>query len=315
MHHDLAMRGIWAALATPLDSDGDLDLAGFGAHAKTLLRTGCDGVAPFGTTGEGPSFSGAEREAGLEALLSAGVQSDQVIVGIGAAALDDAIGLARHALSVGVSRFLMLPPFYFKDVDNDGVYAAFARVLDRIGDPRSRLLLYHIPQVSHVPIRGPVISRLLADYPGLVAGIKDSTGDLHHSLQLVRRFPEISVFCGAEEHLPAVLAAGGAGTICGLANLVPRLMTRLRDDAGTTRVDESLSRISSLMTRVTEGQFVPRLKALLAHATGEERWRNVRPPLTALPLAEQSRLVRDVHGTGALREDWPIVDVAGGAVR
>jgi 4-hydroxy-tetrahydrodipicolinate synthase len=312
MHRDLGMRGVWVALATPLDGEGGLDAGALATHASGLLAAGCDGVAPFGTTGEGPSFATAERQAGVEALLCAGIRPDQVVAGIGAASLGDAITLARHALSVGVNRFLMLPPFYFKDVSDDGVYAAFARVLDGIGDDRARLLLYHIPQVSHVPVTTAVIERLLADYPGLVAGIKDSTGDFGHTGALARRFPEISVFCGAEEHLPALLAIGGAGTICGLANAVPRLMTRLRDDAGTPRIDEPLTRISALAAAMSDGQFVPRLKALLAAASGEDRWRRVRPPLSSLSFADETRLVRRVRETAALRDDWPALHSADG---
>lgn len=315
MHRDLGMRGVWAALATPLDGDNGLDAAGLAAHAVSLLASGCDGVAPFGTTGEGPSFSVPERQAGLEALLSAGVRPDRIVAGIGAAALGDAVTLARHALSVGVSRFLMLPPFYFKEVGDDGVYAAFASALDAIGDGRTRFLLYHIPQVSQVPVTAPVIERLLAAYPGLVAGIKDSTGDLVHTLSLARKFPAISVFCGAEEHLPALLAAGGAGTICGLANLVPRLMTQLRDHGGTARVDEPISRVSSLAAAITDGQFVPRLKSLLATTTGEDRWRHVRPPLMSLSLAEESQLVRVVRDIGALADDWPALYASDGVAR
>lgn len=315
MHIDLGMRGVWTALATPLDGDGELDAAAFAAHAAGLLAAGCDGVAPFGTTGEGPSFSLAERQAGLEALLAAGVRSDQVVAGIGAAALPDAIALARHALSVGVVRFLMLPPFYYKDVGDDGVYTAFARFLDGLGDDRGRLLLYHIPQVSQVPVTATVIRRLLASHPGLVAGIKDSTGDLPHTLSLAKSFPEISVFCGAEDHLPPLLAGGGAGTICGLANLVPQLMIRLRDGAGDPRLDKPPARISALIQAVTEGQFVPRLKVLLAAATGDDRWRRVRPSLMALSHSEEAKLIRAVRATEALRHDWPAFYAADAVMR
>lgn len=315
MHRDLGMRGVWAALATPLDGNDELDASAFAAHADALLAAGCDGVAPFGTTGEGPSFTVAERQGGLDALLAAGIRPDRIVAGIGAASVGDAIVLARHALSLGVDRFLMLPPFYFKDIDDNGLHAAFARTIDRIGNDRTRLLLYHIPQVSQVVVTATVIERLLASHPGIVAGIKDSTGNLDHTLSLARRFRAISVFCGAEEHLPALLEAGGAGTICGLANLVPRLMTRLRDGAGARELDDPLSRIACLANAITDGPFVPRLKALLAAATGEDGWRRVRAPLTAPPMAEEARLIQAVLEIGALHEDWPVLGSAAGALR
>jgi 4-hydroxy-tetrahydrodipicolinate synthase len=305
MHKDLPARGVFCALATPLHDDGTLDRMAFQAHAGHLLAAGCDGIAPFGTTGEGPSFSVNERQVGLEILIEQGIDARRVIAGTGAAAIGDAIELGRHALSLGVTQLLVLPPFYYKDLSDDGLYAAYARIIDGIGDPRLRLVLYHIPQVTQVPLTAPVIARLLTAYPAMVAGIKDSTGDLEHTLSLIRCFPGLSVFCGAEHHLPAVLQAGGAGTICGLANLVPCLMRRLHDAAGMAGAEASLERITALVEVVVDGPFVPRLKALLAAATGSGAWRNTCPPLSALSAVEAMTLVRAVIAVGSLDDDWP----------
>lgn len=304
MPDDFPTRGLFCALSTPLDGDGRIDGDAFRAHAARLLAEGCDGIAPFGTTGEGPSFSAAERKAGLEALLQQGIATSRIVAGAGAAAASDAIDLGRHALSLGVTRLLMLPPFYFKDLTDEELYGAYARIIDGIRDARLRLVLYHIPQVTQVPLTQGAIARLRAGYQTIVAGIKDSTGDIDHTLRLIRRFPDIRVFCGAEQHLPAVLQAGGAGTICGLANLIPRRMRRLRD-AKPDEAQALVPGIAMLAGAVCDGPFVPRLKALLAVTAGDDWWRNACPPYLPLSAAETSALLRRVTGAGVLEEDWP----------
>ncbi len=304
MGNDLAARGLFCAIATPLGSDGRVNREAFQSHAAWLLAQGCDGIAPFGTTGEGPSFAVSERKTGLEYLLQQGIDPKRIVAGAGAAAVSDAIDLGRHALSLGVTQLLMLPPFYFKELSDDDLYGAFARIIDGIGASRLRLVLYHIPQVTQVPLTVNAIARLAADYPAAVAGIKDSAANLEHTLMLIRRFPSIRVFCGAEQHLPDVLQAGGAGTICGLANLVPRFMRRLRD----TRPAEAqalASGITGLADTVCDGPFVSRLKALMAVATGDEQWRHTASPLLPLSAEGTAALLRKARTTGALQDDWP----------
>src|SRR5206468_6409612 len=149
----------------------------------------------------------------------------------GCAALPETSELTRHAVACGCAGALVLPPFFFKDVGDDGVYASFARVIDRVADARLRLFLYHIPQVSGVPIGDAAIARLAASYPSVLAGVKDSECNLEHSLRLLASFPKLPIFVGFEPHLPAARAAGGVGTICGIANLYPRLIRRLFDRA------------------------------------------------------------------------------------
>ncbi len=304
MNNDLAARGLFCAIATPLDNDGRVNREAFQAHATHLLAEGCDGIAPFGTTGEGPSFAVAERKAGLEMLLQHGIAAPRIVAGAGAAAVSDAITLGRHALSLGVTQLLMLPPFYFKELSDDDLYAAYGAIIDGIGDPRLRLVLYHIPQVPQVPLTVGAIARLASDYPGIIAGIKDSAADLGHTLTLIRRFPEIRVFCGAEQHLPDVLQAGGAGTICGLANLVPRFMRRLRETK-PAEAQALVSGITALADAVCDGPFVSRLKALMAVTTGDEQWRHTAPPLLPLSAEGTAVLLRKARATGALGDDWP----------
>ncbi|MGX2042061.1 dihydrodipicolinate synthase family protein [Methylocaldum sp. MU1018] len=234
MTEPLPIRGLWCAALTPLGRDGDVDRAKLAAHARALLANGVDGVVPFGTTGEGPSFSVAERRGGLDALLAA-------------------------------------------------------------GDARLRVYLYHIPQLSGVPIRPEVVARLAAAYPGIVAGVKDSGGDFAHTAELLNRAPRLSILAGHEPHLPRLMRAGGAGTVCGVANLFPDLAAALlRPDA----LADDEARIRSLLDIVLRYPFVPAFKAVRAAQTGDPGWLMPKPPLSPLTEVERASLIAALHSAG-----------------
>ncbi len=291
-------NGLWSATLTPLKADGAVDNAKLIGHIKTLFAAGIDGITPFGTTGEGQSFSVAERKATLEALLKGGVPADKIIVGIGCAALPDATDLARHALSIGVSRMLMLPPFFFKGVGEEGIAAAFGKVIDGAADQRMRLYLYHIPQVCGVGVPHGAIARLVAKYPRVVAGIKDSAADWPHTLSLLRQFPMLSIFVGAEHHVPQAMQNGGVGTICGMSNLVPRLMRRIVDTVGQAGNDALVRKIEALVQPVGSRPFIAASKATLAHATGDAGSTAARPPLALLPADDERALIAAMTAVG-----------------
>ena len=217
-------RGLYVALATPLADQGTPHRELLAARAQTLLAQGCDGIALFGTTGEGPAFPVAERIAGLEALLTAAIPPERLVVAASATAAGDALALTRHALAMGVSDVLLTPPFFLKAVDDDGVFRFYAEHIARAGSNRLRLLLYHIPSVTGIALGAELIDRLASAFPDVVIGVKDSGADWHFTRQLLERFPQLQILCGEETHLPQALAQGGAGTICGMANFVPELI-------------------------------------------------------------------------------------------
>jgi 4-hydroxy-tetrahydrodipicolinate synthase len=295
MNPPLPVRGVWCAVLTPLDAQGSVDSARLVDHVRRLCDEGIDGVVPFGTTGEGQSFDVAERMAGLEALVAAGIPPARIVAGTGCAALPDTIALTRHAMAVGCAGALVLPPFFFKDVTDEGLYASYAALVDAIADSRLRLYLYHIPQVTAVPITAAVIERLRLAYPGIVAGLKDSAGDLVHSQAMLARFPDLAVLVGHEPHLPSMLAAGGAGTICGVANLFPRRMRRLFDAAGTRNEPDALAEITRLLDILLDYPLLPAMKALQAELTGDDAWHAVRPPLARLPTTARSAMLERLH--------------------
>lgn len=290
-----ALRGIWPALLTPLTAQRAIDHACFGRHAARLIATGCGGVTPFGTTGEGPSFSVDERRAAVEALVAGGVPAARILVSTSCAALPDTLALTRHALALGAHGCLMLPPFFLKGVPDEGIVDAYRWVIDGAADARLKLYLYHIPQVSGVGLSHGVIETLKRLYPQTIVGIKDSAGDRAHSLALADAFmPELAIYVGHEPDLPALARRGSPGAVSGLANFMPRVVNRLVAQPDQPRTAADLARVEQLLARLGGYALVPALKAIMAITSGDPAWLNVRPPLVALTPAQQSALEREL---------------------
>jgi 4-hydroxy-tetrahydrodipicolinate synthase len=291
------LQGLWCATLSPLDKRGAFDAARLANHAQRLFAAGVDGIAPFGTTGEGQSFSVAERRAGLDAR-SRRYRAQRILAATGCAALPDAIELTRHALAAGCTGALVLPPFFFKDVTDEGIYAAYAALIDGVGDNRLRLYLYHIPQVSGVGLSVAMVSRLAAAYPAIVAGVKDSSGSFDNSRALVAAAPQLSIFVGHEPHLPALRKCGGAGTICGIANLYPRLMRRLYDHSLDSTPGAELPLIEGVIAALMRFPIFGALKSLQAELSGDASWRALRAPLLPLSTADARALNQAVAAAG-----------------
>ncbi|HTO98982.1 MAG TPA: dihydrodipicolinate synthase family protein [Myxococcales bacterium] len=280
------MQGVLAPVLTPFDADLSVDPARFVRLCRSLLEEGLSGLAPFGTTSEGTSLAVEERERLLDALLEGGVPAGKLIPGTGCAALPETVRLCRKAARAGCAGVLMLPPFYYKGVGEEGLFRSFARAIDGAGEAKLRVYLYHIPQISQVPIPLRVIERLLAAYPGVVVGIKDSSGDAANAKALLRSFPGFEVFVGSERLLTAHLRDGGSGCITAIANLNARAIARAYREPGEERQKE-IDAVRSLF----EGfPVIPALKEAMALRSGDPAWRIVRPPLVELSPPERSRL-------------------------
>lgn len=277
------MKGVVAAVLTPMRADLSVDRAAFAAHCRRLLDEGAHGLGIFGTTGEANSLSVGERIEAWEALVADGVPADVLLPGTGACALPDAVKLTQEALAVGARAVLALPPFYYKGVSDDGLFRFFAELIERVGDERLRLFLYHIPPMAQVGFSPALIARLLDAYPGTVVGTKDSEGDPVRVERICREFPQLTVFAGSEALLLDTLRWGGAGCISATVNVLAREARAVYDafqageDATTLQAELTQAR------RVVEGQpLIPALKAIMRARTGDDGWRNLRPPLEPL---------------------------------
>ncbi len=282
--------GVFAATLTPLDGDLGIDHAALAAHCRWLLANGCDGIVLLGTTGEANAFSVAERMAALDALVEAGLPAPRLLVGTGCCAVPDAVALTRHAVAHGTGGVLMLPPFYYKDVTDDGLAAFFDRVIEQVGAAALRIYLYHIPQLSGVPFRRALIERLLARYPGTVAGMKDSSGDWDSMRALASALPGFRVFAGTERFLLDILAAGGVGCISATANVTCRLAAEVYAQRHTAGARALQDRLNAVRQAIEAFPLTAALKHLMAARTQRPGWLRLRPPLTPLAAAQAAAL-------------------------
>lgn len=289
-----SLKGVFAAALTPMDEDLNPDHEAFAAHCRRLLDAGCHGLGVFGTTGEANSLSVDERIAALEALVEAGIPSETLLPGTGSPSLTDAVRLSRAALAVGVPGVLVLPPFYYKGVSDDGLFAFFAELVERVADDRLRVYLYHIPQMTGVGLRLPLIGRLIEAYPGVVVGTKDSAGDWERIESTCRQFPDFSVFAGTERYLLSTLRSGGVGCISATVNVTARLARQVYDLQEAGRYDEAETlqeHLTDLRATIEKFPAIPSLKSLMRRLTAEEAWGNLRPPLTELGDAQTRKLL------------------------
>lgn len=275
---------------TPFAEDMSVDHTRLVTHARALLDAGADGLAPFGTTSEANSMSVAERMAALEALIDGGIPADALIPGTGCAALPDTIALSAHATKLGCRGVLMLPPFYYKGVSDEGVFAAYAHVIEAVGAADLAVYLYHIPQMSGVAISHALIARLLKAYPGTIRGLKDSSGKWEYSRDVIAAFPEIATYSASESMIVDNAAAGGAGCISASSNVNPAGIRRLIDGLGRDDEGALLAQVSAVR-KIFEGvPLIPSIKAAVARQHGDAGYARLRPPFVA-PGAEHDAVI------------------------
>jgi 4-hydroxy-tetrahydrodipicolinate synthase len=292
-------QGIWPAMLTPLDAQLNIDHPKLAAHALSLIRAGCGGVTLFGTTGEGPSFSSSERKEAVEKLIANGVPAERIMVSTSCAAVTETLDLTRHAVGLGVHGCLVLPPFFFKGVSDEGILNGYTQIIEGVNRKDWRLYLYHIPQVIGVNLTHNVIAQLLQRYPEIIAGIKDSCCDRAHSVALAQAFmPPITVYVGFEPDLPTMGALGSTGAISGLANFMPRIVHRMVLESGAPGTADDAQRVQSMLDLLQPHSLMPALKSVMATLHHDTGWLRVRAPLVALTPEVHtafSRKVQDFH--------------------
>jgi len=291
---------VLSPVITPFKADLAPDGERFVRHCKWLLKSGCSGLAVFGTNSEANSLSIEEKLTLLAALLHAGVPGAALMPGTGHCALPATVRLTANAVKMGCAGVLMLPPFYYKGVSDEGLYRFFSEVIERVGDERLRVYLYHIPPVSQVPISLNLIGRLLARYPGIVAGAKDSSGDWNNTKAMLDEFGKsgFDVFPGSETFLLEGMRHGGTGCISATANVNPGAIDKLFRDWRTADADRMQAGISATRKIVQQQPMIPALKSIVAHFGNDPQWRRVRPPLVELAPEQEAALIPELKAAG-----------------
>jgi 4-hydroxy-tetrahydrodipicolinate synthase len=293
------LRGVFSPVITPYTDDPRRSAAMMVRHCRWLLSQDV-GLAVFGTNSEANSLGVVERMKLLDALFEAGVPGERMMPGTGCCALSDSVELTRHAVQHGVGGVLMLPPFFYKGVSDDGLFASYADVIERVADARLRIYLYHIPPVSQVPISLALIERLLKAYPGIVVGIKDSSGDWGNTKAMLERFqPQgFDVFAGSETFLLATMRAGGAGCITATGNVNPGAIAQLYRTWQQPDADAQQQALDAVRATFMVYPMIPALKAALAYFSGDAGYAAVRPPLVRLNQQQNADLLAALQATG-----------------
>jgi 4-hydroxy-tetrahydrodipicolinate synthase len=289
---------LFVPVITPFASDLSVDIGRYVAHARALISGGAHRLAPFGTTSEANSLLVTERMAALEALIDGGVNPAQLIPGTGCCAAADTIALSSHAVQLGCRGVLMLLPFFYKGVSDDGVFDAYAQVIEAVG-PKLRVYLYHIPQMSGVPITLPLIERLIARFGDQIAGFKDSSGSWENTAAVIAAFPQINTYSASESLIPQNVAAGGAGCISASSNVNPSGIRALMDGLTGPEHDALHNQVSAVR-KIFEGVLlIPSIKRAIAMQTGDDNFTRVRPPFVSVGQDHADAIAQAVCLAGA----------------
>jgi 4-hydroxy-tetrahydrodipicolinate synthase len=285
------MSGVLAPVVTPFKPTLAADAERLIGQCRWLLSQDC-GLAVFGTNSEANSLSGDEKMLLLESLIGAGIDPKRMMPGTGACSIPEAAALSTRAVALGCAGVLMLPPFYYKDVGDTGLYRHFSEVIQRVGDSRLKIYLYHIPPVAQVPITLDLIEMLIADFPDIVVGVKDSSGEWANTKAMLdRQWPNFAVFSGNETTLLDNLRGGGAGCISATANVNPGAIARLCREWREPGAETRQAKLTDLRLAIAGFPMIPALKEIVARYSRDPAWATVRPPLVPLTAEERTALL------------------------
>ena len=294
------IEGVLSPVVTPFGKNYAPDADRFVRHCRWLLKSGCAGLAVFGTNSEANSMSVGEKRRLLEALVAGGVPASALMPGTGHSALSDSIEMTKAAVDLGCAGVLMLPPFYYKGVPDEGLYRNFAEVIERVGDDRLQLYLYHIPPVSQVGISLSLIDKLISKYPSIIAGLKDSSGDWANTKAMLDAFSKrnFDVFAGSEVFLLDNMRNGGKGCITATGNINPGPIDQVFKNWRSAEADKLQAGITATRKIVQKQPMIPALKSAIAHFGNDAQWKTCRPPLIELTSAQEKELITDLKANG-----------------
>ena len=297
-----APKGVYAAVSTPVDSQFRPDIPRYLDHCRWLLENGCSGLAPLGTTSEANSLGLRTRLGIIEAMKTGGIPMECAIVGAGATSIEDAVEISRTAVDAGANGLLLLPPFYYKNPSEDGLFSFFATVAERIGDLSPRIFLYHIPQMSSVPITVSLARRLRKAFPGVFVGLKDSSGDFENTRAFVEAFPGLEAFAGAEIFAVQTLEIGGWGCISASTNVsAPVVAARIasKDKSRNEKLDRDIAKMRSLIDGLST---ISGTKAAISAFRNDQEWARVLPPNDEVDEETAKNLARELDRIGDLQQ-------------
>lgn len=292
--------GVLVPVLTPFTRGGEPDAGRFVAFCRWLLDQGADGLAIFGTTSEANSMSARERMELLDRLVAAGIPPARLMPGAGACSISEAATLIRHAVGHGCGGVLMLPPFYYKGMSDDGLFAFFAGVIERVGSAAAKIYLYHIPPQTVLGLSVELVGRLIKAYPNTVVGLKDSSGDWNNTVALLDAYAGsgFAVFPGSEVFLLDGLRKGAAGCITATGNVNVPGIRKVYENWRTPDADALQAEITLARKTIQAYPMVPALKRIVAHFHRDPDWAAVRPPMTPLPEAQARALLADLAKIG-----------------
>jgi 4-hydroxy-tetrahydrodipicolinate synthase len=293
------IKGVLSPVVTPFDSHYKPDAGRFVRQCR-WLQSNHVGLSVFGTNSEANSMAANERSELLDALVAGGIDTARLMPGTGACSMTETVALTSHAVKLGCAGVLMLPPFYYKGVSDEGLYRHFSEVIERVGDARLKIYLYHIPPVSQVGLSVNLIGRLLKAYPENIAGMKDSSGDWSNTAACLKEFSTsgFDVFVGSETFLLANMRNGGAGCISATANVNPAAIHRLYEEWQNDDADQQQEGLNAVRAIFQKRPMIPALKRAVAHWSNDESWAVVRPPLVELDAAQSDGLIADLKAHG-----------------
>ncbi len=300
------IQGVLSPVLTPFHSNLEPEVQRYIAHCKWLIANNV-GLAIFGTNSEAASLSVSERLSLTDALLAAGIPAQRMMPGTGACALPDAVALTKHAADNGAAGCLMLPPFYFKGVSDEGLFAYYSEVIERVGNANLKVYLYHIPAVSGVPITLNLISMLRKRYPNTVVGVKDSSGVWDNTKAMIDNFAKdgFDVFPGSELPLSQALAIGGVGCISATANVNPAAIHAVYAARGTPEAPALQAKIDAVRKIFQALVMIPAMKRVAAEFSGQTGWKTVRPPLTSLDEVAAQKLLGELRAVDFAMPGFP----------
>jgi len=290
--------GVLAPVVTPFDAQLNPDQQRLEQHCRWLLRNNV-GLAVFGTNSEANSLSTDEKLDLLNYLVDAGIDQNKLMPGTGCCALTDSVRLTTEAVKLGCKGVLMLPPFYYKGVSDEGLYASYSEIIERVGSTKLKLYLYHIPPIAQIPLSISLIDRLVKQYPDTVAGVKDSSGDWGNTKKLLDSgWNNFRVFCGSESFLLENMRNGGAGCISATANVNPAAIHNLYKNYDTKEAEQIQAQLDQIRQLFQQFPMIPALKSAIANHSEDNNWLRVRPPLLALENKAKSELVINLKKFG-----------------